>query len=260
MAPPKFETVISEETKLTNKILVEANKMNKIRAVRTSLQNLIASELDLKNNIAFQSSSNIVGNKLEDTLVFHKLKPGDSKNSILYKIEDSSSLTGQVRKSKTEICSKEQSSHKENLSSFHKEEVNDTIVKNYEEYLAKIPSDYETGAIKELLEDTLSIANSKLHVFNISSAKSFELISKSKTKFTTSTGAHYLYYSSSDISDSDTGLKCSPPILNQINQSLLVDALSQNMIDIITSSHFPMTTELKGPDFIKALPGASTLG
>jgi hypothetical protein len=80
IVPPKCENIISEETKLSNKIFVEAKKTNKIRAVRTSLHSLVASEIETKNIIVcqYQSSNNIIEKPLEDRFDIKKSTPKDS--------------------------------------------------------------------------------------------------------------------------------------------------------------------------------------
>lgn len=153
------------------------------------------------------------------------------------------------------------------ITSKKEEEIKDIEILNYIDYLKNIPSNYESSAIKEILLKTLTKCPTNKWVFlNVSSQDSLDEIHKMVDSFKEtpsifcSTAAHYLFFSASEILNSETIFKCNPPILSKENQAKLLDSLSKDKINVITSSHFPTDTELKNTNFIKAIPGASTLG
>ena len=110
-------------------------------------------------------------------------------------------------------------------------------------------------------------SRSPLHIMDVSCSRSFEEIAKFKTvaadaNVTSSTAAHYLFFTLDDVDDGATQFKCLPPILDKENHDKLIQALLHNQIDLITSSHFASLPQLKGgcPNFLRAIQGVSTIG
>jgi allantoinase len=141
---------------------------------------------------------------------------------------------------------------------------------NYDAYLGMCPAEDEAKAVKELLDVMAALSHVRhagVHILNLVSISALNAVMEaSKTmsglKPSCSTAAHYLYFSASDVDDGDTRFKCSPPIRDEANQNLLLEALVHDAIPIVTSSHFPTLPEFKADchDFIRAMPGATSLG
>jgi allantoinase len=117
------------------------------------------------------------------------------------------------------------------------------------------------------LGGVLTKGRTPLHILNVSCSKSLEEIARYQTgsfngNVTCSTATHYLFFSSEDVDDKATQFKCLPPIREKENYDALIQALIQNKIDIITSSHFATFPQLKNgcPNFLRAMPGVSTIG
>ena len=70
-------------------------------------------------------------------------------------------------------------------------------------------------------------------------------------------------FTSADISDKETIMKCNPPIRDAREKDLLLIGLKKHYYNLITSSHFPVDPIYKkagGGNFFKAFNGVSTLG
>jgi dihydroorotase len=100
---------------------------------------------------------------------------------------------------------------------------------------------------------------SKLHLLNISTANSVEMIRKAKkekTNITSQVTIHNLFFSDVDLTDFDTNLKLIPPLRSQIHIDALIEGLKDGTIDCVTSDHYPQDIESKKVEFDQALYGS----
>ena len=141
------------------------------------------------------------------------------------------------------------------------------MVTNYKMYLSMWPAECEINAVKRVLEVIQRLGYGSMHFLGVSVRDTIDEISKTKAVttgscITSSVDAHHFFYSANDVDSKDTRFKCQPLIRDEKNQMALLTALAQDSIDLVTSSHFPTLTQLKEDchDFLRALPGASTLG
>ena len=100
---------------------------------------------------------------------------------------------------------------------------------------------------------------STLNISQISSEKSVEVIKqrKEKIKFTCGVSINNLSLNENDIGDFRTFLKLSPPLRTEEDRVSLVNALKDEIIDVIVSDHKPEDEESKRLTFAQAATGAS---
>ncbi len=136
--------------------------------------------------------------------------------------------------------------------------------KKYNAYLNSRPSSWETNAI-ELAIDICETYDIFVHIVHVSASESLDLIRRAKdrgAKLTAETCPHYLFFSSEEIEDGNTLMKCAPPIRNKQNQNKLWLALEDDTLDFIATDHSPAPPALKElttGNFEKAWGGISSL-
>ncbi|KAI3892194.1 hypothetical protein MKW92_012007 [Papaver armeniacum] len=148
--------------------------------------------------------------------------------------------------------------------------INDA--RSYSTYLKTRPPSWEEAAIRELLTVTKDTRTggpsegSHVHIVHLSDTRaSLDMIKGAKSSgdsLSVETCPHYLAFSSEEIQDGDTRMKCSPPIRDSANRDRLWDALTEGHIDMLSSDHSPTVPELKRfdeGDFLKAWGGISSL-
>ena len=99
----------------------------------------------------------------------------------------------------------------------------------------------------------------RYHISQISSEKSVEVIKqrKEKIKFTCGVSINNLSLNENDIGDFRTFLKLSPPLRTEEDRVSLLNALKDEIIDVIVSDHKPEDEESKRLTFAQAATGAS---
>ena len=127
--------------------------------------------------------------------------------------------------------------------------------------LRGIPDVAETIMLQRDL-DLLRHTSSRLHVHNISSASSIELIKRAKAdhlRVTASVCIWNLLYTEDQLTDFDTNFKLIPPLRSMSDRLAIIEALKDNTIDFITSGHTPLDIEQKELEFPYATAGAISL-
>ena len=125
--------------------------------------------------------------------------------------------------------------------------------------LKSIPSLAE----KIIVERDLSILEEfpcRYHISQISSSKTISVIKRAKKeglKFSTGVSINNLSLNENDIGDFKTFLKLSPPLRTENDRLELVNAINENLIDVIVSDHKPEDEESKRLPFAQAATGAS---
>jgi dihydroorotase len=102
-------------------------------------------------------------------------------------------------------------------------------------------------------------AHSKVHIYNISTARSVEKIKKAKAKgiqVTTSVAALNLLYDDAALTGFDANFKVLPPLRSKEDIKALKKGLKDGTIDFITSNHVPLEEEAKKLEFPYASFGA----
>ncbi len=101
--------------------------------------------------------------------------------------------------------------------------------------------------------------DSRLHISNVSSARSVELIRQAKAKgvnVTASVAVMNLVFNDEQLVDFDANYKVLPPLRGKEDQQALLDGLKDGTIDLIRTNHVPLEQEVKDLEFPYASFGA----
>lgn len=104
----------------------------------------------------------------------------------------------------------------------------------------------------------LEYTGGKLHIPTISSAKSVDLIREAKAKglhVTCSVAVHNLVLTDEKLEGFDTRYKVTPPLRTETDRLALLNGITDNTIDMITSDHNPLDIEHKKMEFDLAKNG-----
>lgn len=131
------------------------------------------------------------------------------------------------------------------------EEIENTAIESYGDFLQSRPNSWETDAI-DLMISEMSDNDCHVHIVHLSSAQALKSIEAARTKgakLTVETCPHYLTLAAENIEAVDSIapslFKCCPPIREDENRKQLWRALKAGLIDFIVSDHSPCTAELK---------------
>lgn len=143
----------------------------------------------------------------------------------------------------------------------------------YHEHISKFPEDWETAAVKLVLQARPA---GRIHFCNVSSSEAVKVISSEKSKrsvpaslgsplpqarITCETSLPYIYFSESDIKPGDTRYKLNPPIRDHLNYKNLWQMIRNKEIDCISSYHQPVAPPCKFiGDFTRAVNGVISAG
>ena len=117
-------------------------------------------------------------------------------------------------------------------------------------------------AEKIIIERDLTLLETikcRYHISQLSSSRSVQTIRerKDKVKFTSGVSINNLSLNENDIGDFRTFLKLSPPLRTEEDRLSLVQAVKDEIIDVIVSDHKPEDEESKRLTFSQAATGAS---
>ena len=135
---------------------------------------------------------------------------------------------------------------------------------SYLAYLTSRPKSWENQAINSMIK-LCRETGAHVHIVHLSSAEALPQIKKAREDgfpLTVETAPHYLFFSSEEIADRNTLLKCAPPIREKENNEKLWNALKEGVIDFIATDHSPSPPHLKeieSGNFEKAWGGISGL-
>jgi dihydroorotase len=161
-------------------------------------------------------------------------------------------------------------SRAETLVALHSED--DTIIrKNTEKFKEifgdEIPPEYHsvirnTKACSTATKRVLDIAKSKgnrLHFFHISSAEEALLFDPSsdlrEKRITAEACVHHIYFNTNDYASLGNKIKWNPSIKSKIDNTLLIECLNTNRLDIIATDHAPHALEEKSGNYFQAKSG-----
>ncbi len=108
----------------------------------------------------------------------------------------------------------------------------------------------------------LEYTGGKLHLANISSAKSVALIRRAKKKglqITCDVAIHQLLYTDDNILEFDSNFKVSPPLRTAKDIKALIKGLLDGTIDALVSAHQPQDEESKNLEFDHAACGMNNM-
>ena len=113
--------------------------------------------------------------------------------------------------------------------------------------LTGIPSVAEEMQIKRDL-DILSYTNGKLHIPTLSTKNAVPLIKQAKKaglNISTSVSIHNLFFTDKSLDSFNADSKLLPPLREKADSKALKQALKDGTIDMVTSDHQPLNSELK---------------
>ncbi|XP_045445950.1 allantoinase-like [Melitaea cinxia] len=140
----------------------------------------------------------------------------------------------------------------------------------YSTYLASHPPEMELKAAS-ILAKYIPKYDVRVHVVHVSAAGVIPILERIREErikagstrwrggVTAETCHHYLTFSSEQIPPGHTEFKCSPPIRNLTNKEKLWDYIRDQRLDLIASDHSPSVASLKGPNFMTAWGGISSV-
>lgn len=123
--------------------------------------------------------------------------------------------------------------------------------------LKGIPSIAEAVAIARNLT-LLKYTGGKMHIPLISTKEGVELIKQAKDEglnVTCSVAAQNLVLNDEVLNDFDSNYKVMPPLRDDSTRKALIEAVNNNIIDVIVSDHFPLNIEHKKLEFDHATFG-----
>ena len=118
---------------------------------------------------------------------------------------------------------------------------------SYRYYLESRPKQWENDAINLMIK-LCRKHHCAIHIVHVSSAEALIKIQQAKEEglpITAETCAHYIYFNAEDIPDSDCLYKCAPPIREKENNDQLKEALTNGVLDFITTDHSPAPPDIK---------------
>jgi dihydroorotase len=124
--------------------------------------------------------------------------------------------------------------------------------------LSGIPSMAEELMIQRDLQ-LLAYADSRLHIYGISTARGVSLIREAKKnglRVTASVAALNLCFTDDVLRGFDTNFKVMPPLREETDRLALIEGLKDGTIDFITTNHTPIDEEGKSLEFPYADFGA----
>jgi len=124
--------------------------------------------------------------------------------------------------------------------------------------LLGIPKAAETVMLERDIR-LVALSGGRYHAASVTCAESLEVLRRAKNaglKVTTSASINHLTLNENDIGPYRTFLKVSPPLRSEDDRKALVEALGQDLIDVVMSDHNPQDVETKRLPFAEAAPGA----
>ena len=124
--------------------------------------------------------------------------------------------------------------------------------------LKGIPTIAETTPLSRDLS-LLEYTKGKMHIPYISSEKGVKLIRDAKKKgldVSCCVGISHLLFTDQNLLEFDTNFKIIPPLRNSNDQKALREGLLDGTIDMISSLHQPINTEIKNLEFVQSKEGS----
>ncbi|MES3038602.1 MAG: amidohydrolase family protein, partial [Bdellovibrionota bacterium] len=116
----------------------------------------------------------------------------------------------------------------------------------------------ETDMVERDLRLLKNYPRARYHLLHVSSRLSIPLMMKAKSEgliVTSEVTPHHLYFSSSDIVETNRSFKMNPPIRGEEDRAALVDALAKGQIDWMATDHAPHESNTKEKSFSEATFG-----
>ncbi len=120
------------------------------------------------------------------------------------------------------------------------------------------PDSAETDMVERDIQVLRQVPKARYHVLHISAAGTAPLIAAAKAAGLHVTGEvspHHLYFNCSQIDPANSSFKMNPPLRTREDQTRLLAALKDGLLDFVATDHAPHEDSLKTDDFNKAANG-----
>jgi len=101
--------------------------------------------------------------------------------------------------------------------------------------------------------------NTRLHIFHLSTADEMKLFSNelplAQKRITAEVCVHHLWFDESSYETKGSFIKWNPAIKTRFDRDALINAVNNNIIDIVATDHAPHTIEEKNNSYFKAPSG-----
>ncbi len=100
--------------------------------------------------------------------------------------------------------------------------------------------------------------DARLHILHISTAKELELFEKGPIKgkrITSEACIHHLWFTDEDYASKGTKIKWNPAVKKASDRDAIINAVNNDVIDVIATDHAPHTIEEKNSTYFKAPSG-----
>lgn len=218
-----------------------------------------ASEVSLANYSFFMGASN---ENLKEVLKTDpkkvcgvKVFMGSSTGNML--VDDKTTLEGIFKECEMLIathCEDETMIKQKTLS--YKTKYGDDIPIQYHPIIRSANACYKSSSMAAELATKF---NTRLHILHISTEKELSLFSNklplSEKKITAEACVHHLWFSDEDYETKQSLIKWNPAVKTAQDREAIIQAVNDNIIDIIATDHAPHTLEEKKNVYTKAPSG-----
>ncbi len=101
--------------------------------------------------------------------------------------------------------------------------------------------------------------NTRLHILHLSTADELKLFKNdvplNEKRITGEVCVHHLWFEESSFDDLGTLIKCNPAIKTRFDRDALINAVKNNLVDVIGTDHAPHTSAEKNNSYFKAPSG-----
>ena len=144
---------------------------------------------------------------------------------------------------------------KANFAKYH-EKFGDDIPIEYHPIIRDEEACYKSSSLAvELAKEN----NARLHILHISTAKELSLFDNSKPlkekKITAEACVHHLWFNDADYKTKGTHIKWNPAVKKASDGAAILEAVKNDVIDVIATDHAPHTLEEKSQVYTKAPSG-----
>ncbi len=141
---------------------------------------------------------------------------------------------------------------KQNLA-FFKEKYGESLPHDIHAIIRNEAACYESSSMAVALAEKL---NTRLHILHISSTEEIELFrTKKSKKITSEVCVHHLWFTADDYKTLGNQIKCNPAIKNNSHAPALLQALKDDIFDVVATDHAPHTWDEKSKSYWEAPSG-----
>ena len=127
------------------------------------------------------------------------------------------------------------------------------------EYHPKIRSEEACYLSSSFAVELAKKYETRLHILHISTARELELFAEKKEimdkKITAECCIHHLWFNDNDYKEKESLIKWNPAVKSEHDRSKLIDAINDDIVDVIATDHAPHTIKEKSNNYINSPSG-----